>query len=389
MNEKKRVLVLGAEGLGAGIRSEEMIKALGKSNFEVKVMQMRGFSPRSFHGIWRCLFSTFNSTRDSSSEGVLSLKDLLSLAGDPQTAYLLMKGQGFGQQLLRVADKFDLIVAETTFMGIFAKLLKEDYGIPYVLDMHGLYAKEYAGLHEHDNHRIERVFEKLERSVVQEAARVIAVSETMKQFVCTYYNKSSKNVIVHRNGTRAYGKVAKFGQPVRFVFGGAFTYWERPQDFLALAQVLGESDCTFKLFGEGPLRKELANSIREKSLRIEFGKSVSRQDAMRIFSESHIGVAPSSTDIARQVAWPIKIMDYAACGLPILAQDVGEWSGIISSYGMGECVDFANHEELAKVAQGMCSKSEWERMSRNAIDAAKGPFSWDVVFEDLSSTVDI
>jgi hypothetical protein len=56
---------------------------------------------------------------------------------------------------------------------------------------------------------------------------------------------------------------------------------------------------------------------------------------------------------------------------------------------MGECVDFANRDELLQVAQGMCSKGEWEHMSRNAIEAVKGPLSWDSVFEDLGSTVDV
>lgn len=389
MEGRNRVLVLGAEGLGAGVRSDEMAGALERCGFQVEVRLMRGFSPHSFRGIWRYSLSMLGSTGNRSSDVTLSFRDLLSLAGDPQTAYLLLKGRGFGQQLRRVADEFDLIVAETTFMGIFARLLKENYGTPYVLDMHGLYAKEYEGMHECDDHRIERVLEKLERSVVQDAARVIAVSETMKQFVCTNYNKSSKNVIVHRNGARAYRNIAKYRRPVRFVFGGAFSYWERPQDFLALAQILGDSDCAFELFGEGPLRKELAHRMSEESLRIEFGKAVPREDAMKRFSESHIGVAPSSTDIARKVAWPIKIMDYAACGLPVLAQDVGEWSDIVSSYGMGECVDFANRDELLQVAQGMCSKGEWEHMSRNAIEAVKGPLSWDSVFEDLGSTVDV
>ncbi|MGI0021811.1 MAG: glycosyltransferase family 4 protein, partial [Nitrososphaeraceae archaeon] len=109
------------------------------------------------------------------------------------------------------------------------------------------------------------------------------------------------------------------------VFSGAM-YYHRGLDILLeatteIVKIL--PDTKFVLLGEGPEMSRLQNEVIKKNLskNVEFKGWIPRTEVPEYLSESLIGVGPlRSTDVTKN-ALPIKILEYMASSLPIIAAE--------------------------------------------------------------------
>ena len=107
------------------------------------------------------------------------------------------------------------------------------------------------------------------------------------------------------------------------------------------------------------------------------------EEALNIFSKMQVGVAPSTNDIVRRVASPVKIFDYAACGLPIVTVNAGEWSNIIKEYDCGIVTDSSDPMEFADAIKQLNYKEVWEMKSKNAKRMIEEQCNWNIVLNPL------
>lgn len=89
-----------------------------------------------------------------------------------------------------------------------------------------------------------------------------------------------------------------------------------------------------------------------------------------------VGVVTSSVDMVRKVASPMKVLDYAACGLPVITADVGEWSIMITEYDSGIVTKNSDPEEFADALMQLSDRRTWRRKSENARNMVKEKFLW-------------
>jgi glycosyltransferase involved in cell wall biosynthesis len=76
-------------------------------------------------------------------------------------------------------------------------------------------------------------------------------------------------------------------------------------------------------------------------------------------------------------ALPVKMFEYMAAGLPVIASDFPVWRGIIEDKHCGICVDPLNPKEIAEALDKLFNDREMaQKMGRNGQKAVAGEFNW-------------
>ncbi|CAB3900991.1 hypothetical protein LMG26846_04507 [Achromobacter insuavis] len=108
-------------------------------------------------------------------------------------------------------------------------------------------------------------------------------------------------------------------------------------------------------------------------------RGVLDRDAIRqVLSEAQLGLVllhpvPNYLD-----ALPVKMFEYMAAGVPILASDFPLWRGILESSGTGYCVDPLDPNAIADAIESMLSMSPEQRQAIRlaCYKAAKDTYNW-------------
>jgi colanic acid biosynthesis glycosyl transferase WcaI len=108
-----------------------------------------------------------------------------------------------------------------------------------------------------------------------------------------------------------------------------------------------------------------------------------RGEILDFLSRSKIGVLPSSNNICRQIGTPLKLFDYMACGLPVVANHIGGWTELIEKEGVGllskdDPTDFAQSIDML-----LGDDSLWHKMHNSAINLIKTKYNWQRIVDDV------
>lgn len=279
---------------------------------------------------------------------------------------------------------FDIIHAEGSHMGHIARLFAQRHGTDYVLDLHGLWSLEFEGQYGRRGKRTASRMDRWEQEAVRKASHLIVVSEEMRRFVMENLGISSNKITVVQNGCENYSQRAHYAVRQRAIYGGAFTYWERIGDFIGMAARDQQHLFDFTLVGDGPEREKLlAEMASLNSPYLTYLGPKSREETRSLFADSQIGVCPSSDDIVRRVAWPVKVMEYASLGLPIVAPLVGDWGRLIRQRSAGSVSPTDDPTNLYSAARELSAEKDWTRASLNALELARGDYAWDNLLHRL------
>jgi len=285
----------------------------------------------------------------------------------------------------------DVVHAETSPMGYAALSYSRESGVPYILDLHGIWSAEHLGrvgatsktTNQHRAPALQYV-ERIEKDAAKHADGLIVVSETMKAHVVVNWGVSASKVRVIPNGGFKSPRRAIFSAKPRLVYGGILAYWEKWYDFVEMSRYWDVAGSELLMLGGGPdtrtLRRRL-RALRPQNLR--YLGICSREEALDLFSKSQIGVAPSSNDLARRVAWPIKVMDYMSLGLPVIAPLVGDWGRMVRERNAGVVTPRSDPLEFCEAARTLCREDDWNRASKNAFDTAQSDYMCIKVLEPL------
>lgn len=110
----------------------------------------------------------------------------------------------------------------------------------------------------------------------------------------------------------------------------------------------------------------------------------SRPQVAAILARARIGIVtllplPNYLD-----AFPVKLFEYMAAGLPVVASDFPLWRRIIEDAGCGLLVDPAEPEEIAAACRHLLEHpAEAEAMGRRGRAAVSRIYNWDVAAKEL------
>ncbi len=236
---------------------------------------------------------------------------------------------------------FDVIHAANppdTFWAIaaFYKL----FGRRYVFDHHDLCPELYLSRfgEERRGSLMHRALGFLEWAQFRTADLVISTNESYRQVAITRGRVPEGRVVVVRSGpsrerfatVRPVDESLRRGRRFLVAYLGVMAPQDGVDHLLRAARVLvrdrGRDDVAFTLVGSGDSFDALKALARELGIedRVEFTGRVPDADVERILATADVCVCPDPRNPLNDVSTMNKVLEYMACGRPIVAYDLRE-----------------------------------------------------------------
>ena len=169
---------------------------------------------------------------------------------------------------------------------------------------------------------------------VAAATATVAVSDPVRDWVRE--RTGSESVHTVPNGvsiTRIVPRPEEIGDPV-VTFVGTLKPWHGVADLLAAA-ALAKRPWKLRIIGDGPERAALEEQAAGLGIEVDFRGAVAPADMPGQLAGSAIGVAPYPDLGGEQQQYfsPLKVYEYLAAGLPVVASAVGQLPQILGELG--------------------------------------------------------
>lgn len=276
-----------------------------------------------------------------------------------------------------------VVLAETSLVGWATTHVCKELYIPCIVDCHGLAFTEAKGAG-YDNWR---QLESLERETFTKCDALSVVSKRMKDYIQREFGISADKMIITPNGSRPQPFAAQYASPIKVIYAGTFAYWEKVHDFLEIAKKANQR-FKFYMAGAGPLKEQLLERIDKEKIPMTYLGYISRQKIFTTLSKMQIGIAPSTKDLARIVASPIKVFDYMASGLPVVTPRIGDWGDLVDIEDCGMALDDDSIENYLEALNILACRDTWNKKSLNALKVIEKKYSWDKVLQPLVNLIE-
>lgn len=264
--------------------------------------------------------------------------------------------------ILRRNCKFDLILAYWTYPdGYVAALFSKMFKVPLIIRPRGSDINIIA-----QNKKLRPYV----IAALEKADKVITVSAALKEkvkelgidenkiSVITLGINQDRFFMIGRQEARE-----RLGLPQEqriILFVGNLVPIKGIDVFLKAMHILksrGTSNCMLCLVGSGPLKENLCNLITDLSLQdcVRMVGGVSNQNLRLWMNASDLFCLPSHNE-----GWPNVLMEALACGIPVVATNVGGIPEIINDKKLGVLIPPKNPEMFAQGIKEALNK-EWDR----------------------------
>lgn len=294
--------------------------------------------------------------------------------------------QSAAQELLSNVAGVRIFHAETLTAGIACLKVKQAAGTPFVFDMHGIVAEEAKLTNSSEWVGWTSAWE---RRVVEGADFVIVVSPLMKKYVSSVYKVPESRLLYIPNGSDETERQAVYQSPMTVVYAGNFAPFENILEYVRTAEIGAGPDNAFWLLGDGGLRNEVFDYVNTKFVTLNYWGRKPRAVALDYCAQAQVGFAGQTgaldltKDYPRQLGCPIKLFDYAACGLPFVAPK-GEWSALLTEADCAIVVEECEAKAFLDGIHRLRDRQTWERMARNGKALIRNRFSWNKVLMPLA-----
>jgi glycosyltransferase involved in cell wall biosynthesis len=277
------------------------------------------------------------------------------------------------------------LVYERYALGNFAGILAARWAkIPLFLEVNSPLAEEKRA---YDSLRFISLARNSERRILRGATRILVVSRVLKE-ICMAQGIDEERIVVIPNGIDPEHYNCGNGEEIRRRYGlqddlvigfvGFFRRWHRLEMVLKiLAEELADLKLKLMLVGDGPVRQELEEKVRNLSIE-------DRVAWIGVLEHERVPMALAAMDMALQCegteyASPLKLFEYMAAGLPIVAPRMSNIQEVLQDGETGLLYTPEDPKALASALRRMAEDPELrERLGKAARDhLLAGGFTWD------------
>jgi len=170
-----------------------------------------------------------------------------------------------------------------------------------------------------------RVEKFLSSKVLNNASRIFVANDDTKKIINNFYNVPNEKISIIPNGIDlSFFDRKKRKNSKKIIFSGAM-YHHRGLDILLKAApriIKKVPNVKFILLGDGPDKEKLQKLVQKEKLEanVEFKGWVDRDQIPDYLSSSSLGIGPLKLTSVTKGALPIKVLEYMASSLPIIAK---------------------------------------------------------------------
>lgn len=286
---------------------------------------------------------------------------------------------------------FDAVYERLSLWSLAGLRFAREAGIPLVLEVNAPLveeAKTYRRLILADTARA------VERAVITGADRVIVPAAELRSWIARDLGRDS-GVQVFPNAVD--GELFEDLEPQppeetglpedAFVvaFSGSLKPWHGVDHLLDAFERLAERvpKAHLLVLGDGPLRDRVADAAERMPGRITAPGAVPHDRVPGRLAAAHVGVAPYPP-LERFYFSPLKLVEYQAAGLPVVASAVGQIARRLDHGRTGRLVPPGDPVALARELEKLArDPSEARRMGRRGRRRVLASGTWDQVAERL------
>lgn len=213
---------------------------------------------------------------------------------------------------------------------------------------------------------------------LKDASRVLVVNENTRKIMNSYYNIPPEKISIVPNGVdlQYFKKLQK--DPKKIVFSGVM-YHHRGLDVLleSVPKIIKKiPDVKFVLLGDGPEMKKLQEIVKMQNLEtnVLFKGWIDRHEIPQEIADASIAIGPLKRTTVTENALPIKVLEYMASSLPIIAMKGTLPSDVLLNGENGYFV--TNSDDLAnKIVEMLENPQLAANMGDKSLDMVQ-KFSW-------------
>lgn len=239
-------------------------------------------------------------------------------------------------------------------------------GIPHLVELNAPLPEEAARFR-----KLERAedAERVERETLAGADIVFPVSSPLAEYASS---RGARQVELMPNAV-ALDRFADLPRPdddpIVAVFSGALRPWHGIETIAEAWRLLSDAAPRLKVVGDGPGRQLM------EGIGAEVTGAVPHDDVPALLASAHIGLAPYSADAPNYFS-PLKLFEYLAAGLAIVAADIPGIRDVVGEDGAA-LIPPGDATMLAHAVAALTeSERERSRLSRNARALAE-EHTWD------------
>lgn len=222
------------------------------------------------------------------------------------------------------------------------------------------------------------------RTQVQAAARTVAVSDPVAGWVRSHVPGATPMVCPNGVDTTRFTPGTPHHPtaeaPATVVFVGTLKPWHGVEVLLEAA-ALARAPWRVRIVGDGPQAGALADQAARLDLDVDFVGAVDPAAVPALLHDVHLAVAPYPAG-QDQYFSPLKVVEYAAAGLPVVASAVGQIPHLVHDGVTGLLVPPSDPEALATAVDALVRvPSRARRLGAAARARAEARHTWDTVLD--------
>ena len=375
---------------GASIHVRGVAEALVRRGHEVHLLAARtdpeadGFASQ-VRGVPfdRVLKNVRRSVAEAGSDAALA-RDL----------HGLMLNECFARELGLLADKtrIDAVYERYSLWSWAGYRFAREHGLPWILEVNAPLVEEERTYREI---RLEETAIGIENILLREADAIVVPAAELAHYIQDRVGPRS-GIVVEPNGVdfalldAAPSPPAEFAALLRdrFVvaFAGSLKPWHGIDRLLRAFDRLRADvpDAHLLVVGDGPLGPQVESAVkRHGTERITWTGAVPHGEVLGWLRCADVGVAPYPV-LDRFYFSPLKVVEYLACGLPVVASDLGQLRQLVRPNETGLLVPPGDVRALAGALQRLAEDRHLRKsMGRRALARARGHHSWDRVAQRI------
>lgn len=328
--------------------------------------------------------------------GVRSVQSRLQL---PYLRYFASRR--FSRAARMAFEGFDVLYERFWFSGYGGLLAANSLDIPMVYEINGDLVEEYAQLGIELSSTQWTAIHRITRWMFRRAARVVAVSEVLRQRILERWVADPAKVTTVPNGARVnlFGQARdsrevaqRYGLEDRpaVIFVGSFKPWHGLDVLVEAFSRLSASrpqECLV-FVGDGPQRAALEAQVRALGLgeRVIFTGAVPHEDVAALLGFAQVAVVNPRISPASLSQSPLKLFEYMAAGKAIVAPDTANLRAILSHRITGLLFHPDDPRALAEALEELLEREDLRRsLGLAAQRQALAEYSWDATAEKLEA----
>ncbi|MFK7886932.1 MAG: glycosyltransferase family 4 protein [Gammaproteobacteria bacterium] len=206
--------------------------------------------------------------------------------------------------------------------------------MPVVLDVRDIYPEVFASAGKLKPESIlYRWFDRMADRMYRSSAAIVSVTEGLCESI---QKRLGPDTDVHliRNGFPGELVGLRADKHERFtaVFHGTIGAFQDVDGLLALAAALEPEQIDLVVIGKGSRDQALRDATLPN---LRYLGALSFEETMQEVAAAHVGVSLRTADPISRAAFPVKLFEYMAFGLPTITTPVSEAGSFLESRGMG------------------------------------------------------